>query len=69
MLAGQSWRALMKTIPGREALPLQRFVYCGVRDVSWRQCKKLEECQAQVVYGGDLWMANSRSSLAKQWTG
>jgi len=58
MLAGQSWRALMETVPGHEALPLQRFVYCGVRDLSEPQTKKLEECPAQVVYGGDLGRAH-----------
>lgn len=58
MLAGQSWRALMKTIPDHEILPLHRFVYCGVRDVSWRQRKKLEEGPAQVVDSGGRERAN-----------
>ena len=53
MLTGQSWLALMKTIPGHEPLPLRRVVYCGVRDLSEPQRKRLEDSLTPVVYGGD----------------
>lgn len=51
MLAGQSWQALMQTIPGYRPLSLHHFIYCGVRDLSEPQRGKLERSSARVVYG------------------
>ncbi len=51
MLTGESWRALMATVPGHRPVSLDRVVFCGVRDLSEGQKAKLERSPARVVYG------------------
>lgn len=51
MLIGESWKALMATIPGFEPIPLSRITLCGVRDVSEAQRAKLDRRRCKVVYG------------------
>lgn len=51
MLTGESWRALMATVPGHRPIPLDKVVFCGVRDLSVGQRTKLEKSSARVVYG------------------
>ncbi|KAI9879057.1 MAG: hypothetical protein M1830_009698 [Pleopsidium flavum] len=63
MLAGQSWRALMQTIPGHRPLSLHRFIYCGVRDLSEPQRMKLQRSPARVIYGTPLEKADFASRL------
>ena len=52
MLSGESWKALMGTVPGYQAVGMEKFVFMGVRDLSDRQRRKLERSAARVVYGG-----------------
>ena len=51
MLTGESWRALMATVPGYKPVPLDKVIYCGVRDLSDGQTMKLEKSTARVIYG------------------
>ena len=51
MLTGESWKALMATVPGYKPLPLGKVIFCGVRDLSDGQRMKLENSSARVVYG------------------
>ena len=51
MLMGESWKALMATVPGHQPIPLDRVLFCGVRDLSGGQRTKLEKSVARVVYG------------------
>ena len=51
MLTGESWRALIATVPGHRPIPLDKVVFCGVRDLSVGQRTKLEKSAARVVYG------------------
>ena len=51
MLTGGSWRALMATVPGHRPVPLDKVIFCGVRDLSDGQRMKLEKSPARVVYG------------------
>lgn len=53
MLTGGSWKALMATVPGHRPLGLEKFTYCGIRDLSDGQYAKLAHSAAQVVYGND----------------
>ena len=32
MLTGESWKALMATVPGHKPVPLEKVIFCGVRD-------------------------------------
>lgn len=52
MLSGESWKALMATVPGHQPLMMNRFTFVGVRDVSGAQRRKLDETEARVIYGG-----------------
>ena len=51
MLTGESWRALMATVPGYKPVPLDKVIYCGVRDLSDGQRMKLKKSMARVIYG------------------
>ena len=51
MLTGESWRALIATIPSHRPVPLDKVIFCGVRDLSDGQRIKLERSPARVVYG------------------
>ena len=54
MLAGQSFKALMATLPGFVApLKLDKFVFCGLRDLSDGMRQKVEKNGMSVVWGGD----------------
>lgn len=52
MLTGESWKGMVETVPGWRPVPLEKVVFCGVRDVSEKQREKLERLDARVVYGG-----------------
>jgi arginase len=51
MLNGQSWHALMETVPGHTPLTLDKFVYCGLRDVSDVQRQRVADAKVDVVWG------------------
>ena len=52
MLSGESWKALVETVPGYQAVGIEKFVFVGVRDLSGGQKRKLERSAARVEYGG-----------------
>lgn len=52
MLSGESWKALMGSVPGYQAVGIEKFVFVGVRDLSDGQRRKLERSAARVIYGG-----------------
>ncbi len=51
MLTGESWKALMATVPNHRPMKLDQITYCGVRDLSDTQREKLDRSPARVVYG------------------
>ncbi|KAL1862632.1 hypothetical protein Daus18300_008430 [Diaporthe australafricana] len=51
MLHGESWHALMETIPGHVPLALERFVYCGLRDCTNTQRRRVAAAGMDVVWG------------------
>jgi len=51
MLNGESWKALLATVPGHRPLGLEKITYCGIRDLDERQFEKLDRSKAKVVYG------------------
>lgn len=53
MLCGQSWKALMSTIPGHSPIPMDHVVFCGLRNQSLQEQRKLEGASARIIYGED----------------
>lgn len=51
MLAGKSWHALTKTIPGYSPMKYDKMVYCGLRDVSDEQRRTVLDAGAEVIWG------------------
>ena len=51
MLAGESWKALLASIPGFRPVDLARVVHCGVRDVSELERERVERSGMGVVWG------------------
>ncbi|KAI7151419.1 putative arginase [Hortaea werneckii] len=52
ILAGKSWHALSKTIPGFAPKRYDKFLYCGLRDMDDGQRKTVEESGADAILGG-----------------
>ncbi len=53
MLAGESWKALMGTVPGQRRFDLEDLIYLGLRDLSEAQKKKIASSPAKTVFGGE----------------
>ncbi|KAK0613535.1 hypothetical protein B0T14DRAFT_539366 [Immersiella caudata] len=54
MMAGESWKALMATVPGFVApLDLKRVVHVGMRDVNELERGRVEGSEMGVVWGGE----------------
>ncbi|KAI9372448.1 arginase [Aspergillus egyptiacus] len=51
MLRGESWRALMKTVPGFEPFDFSRFLYCGLRDQSDIQKQRVIDAGMRSIWG------------------
>jgi arginase len=51
MLAGKSWHALTKTIPGYSPMIYDKMVYCGLRDISDEQRQTVFDTGAEVIWG------------------
>jgi arginase len=51
MLSGESFQALAKTIPGYSPLSLQRFIYCGLRDVNEVERQRVTGAGMGIVWG------------------
>jgi arginase len=51
MLRGESWKTLMKTVPGFEPFDYKRFLYCGLRDQSDIQRQRVIDAGMQSTWG------------------
>ncbi|KAL2810026.1 arginase [Aspergillus granulosus] len=51
MLRGESWKTLMRTVPGFEPFDLSRFLYCGLRDQSDIQRQRVVDAGMQSIWG------------------
>ncbi|KAF3018831.1 hypothetical protein E8E14_005346 [Neopestalotiopsis sp. 37M] len=51
MLAGKSWHTHTETIPGYSATAYNKFIYCGLRDVSDVQRDTVEKAGCDVIWG------------------
>ena len=51
MLTGDCWKAAMGSVPGFAPIALDRFVFCGTRDLSDPQYHKLVHSPARTVFG------------------
>lgn len=52
MLRGESWKTLMRTVPGFEPFGYSRFIYCGLRDQSDIQRQRVIDAGMQSIWGG-----------------
>ncbi|KAK4449054.1 arginase [Podospora aff. communis PSN243] len=52
MMAGESWRALMATVPGFKPVDLRRVVHVGMRDVNELERARVEGSEMGVVWAG-----------------
>jgi len=50
-LAGQCWRNLAATIPGFRPFPVERLVYCGIRDFGPGQLEKVRAAGIRAAIG------------------
>ena len=53
-LTGESWKALVESVPGYRSIPMEKFTFCGARDLSEAQRVKLEKSSLGVVYGNTV---------------
>lgn len=52
MLRGESWKTLMNTVPGHHPMELRdKFVYCGLRDLSEVQRQRVADVGMDVIWG------------------
>ncbi|EPY52280.1 arginase [Schizosaccharomyces cryophilus OY26] len=51
MLRGESWKTLMKTVPGFEPFDYHRFLYCGLRDQSEVQRQRVIDAGMECIWG------------------
>lgn len=51
MLAGQCWEGLLGTVPGHEAMDLERLVHVGMRDVNDLERARVVEAGFDVIWG------------------
>ncbi|RAL13280.1 arginase family protein [Aspergillus homomorphus CBS 101889] len=51
MLRGESWKTLMRSVPGFEPFDLSRFLYCGLRDQSSVQRQRVIDAGMHTIWG------------------
>lgn len=51
MLRGESWKTLMKSVPGYSPRTYRRFLYCGLRDQSSLQRQRVIDAGMTAVWG------------------
>lgn len=64
-MAGQSWKALVQTIPGFRPMKLDHFVHCGLRDVNDLERNRVTEAGYPVVWGSAEERVNFAEELAR----
>ncbi|KAF5862124.1 hypothetical protein ETB97_012109 [Aspergillus alliaceus] len=52
MLRGESWKTLMRPVPGFEPFDLSRFLYCGLQDQSSIQRQRVIDAGMHSIWGG-----------------
>ncbi|KAL2149761.1 hypothetical protein VTH82DRAFT_8413 [Thermothelomyces myriococcoides] len=73
IMAGESWRALLASVPGFRPLALRRLVHCGLRDVNDIERARVQESDMGVVWGGGAaadkadFVAGLRKELAERF--
>ncbi|KAF2095769.1 Arginase/deacetylase [Rhizodiscina lignyota] len=65
MMSGESFKALMGTVPGHEVFDLQRFIFCGIRDVTGVERKRVQEGGMGAVWGGTDVVVDFAQELGK----
>ncbi|KAK0638938.1 hypothetical protein B0T16DRAFT_497131 [Cercophora newfieldiana] len=53
MMAGESWKALVATIPGFKPVDLKKVVHVGMRDVNELERGRVKGSEMGVVWGGE----------------
>ncbi|OOF92448.1 hypothetical protein ASPCADRAFT_175355 [Aspergillus carbonarius ITEM 5010] len=67
MLRGESWKTLMKTVPGFRPLKYDgNFLYCGLRDQSNVQRQRVIDTGMDVVWGENSHKVDFASELGKK---
>lgn len=66
MMNGTCWRNYMATVPGFQPIPLDRFTFCGTREVSDQEYNRLLHGLAKVVFGNTGDQADLRQSFTKR---
>lgn len=66
MLRGESWKTLMKTVPGFRPLEYHRFLYCGLRDQSDVQRQRVVDAGMTAVRGETTHKVNFAADLKFQ---
>ena len=51
MLRGESWKTLMRTVPGFEPFSYDKFLYCGLRDQSDTQRQRVVDAGMKSIWG------------------
>ena len=51
MMAGESFQALMATIPGHRPFNLEKFVFCGIRDLNEVERERVNAAPVEAVWG------------------
>ncbi|KAE8385721.1 arginase [Aspergillus alliaceus] len=52
MLRGESWKTLMRSVPGFELFDLSRFLYCGLQDQPSIQRQRVIDAGMHSIWGG-----------------
>jgi arginase len=51
MMRGESWKEMMRTVPGFRPMGLERWVYCGLRDQTELQRRRVQDAEVCVIRG------------------
>lgn len=51
MMSGESFKALIATVPGHRPFDLSQFIFCGIRDVTEVERRRVEEGRMNAVWG------------------
>lgn len=64
MLRGESWKTLMNTVPGHQPMELRnKFVYCGLRDLSESQRQRVKDVGMDVIWGDTTKKVDFKAAL------
>lgn len=69
MLRGESWKTLMKTVPGFQPFDYNRFLYCGLRDQSDIQRQRVIDAGMHSIWGSTEIKVDFAAELKTQMEG